>query len=82
MLQQMQGEDNLDDVEIEGCSDDDESGDVVDVESFSQDKSIWLFKVPTVRFHATSYDKIIDWKTEVLNTEPPQIKNTANQMRK
>lgn len=71
-------EENLDDVDIEGYSDDEASGNEVEDDEFPQDPSIRPFKVPMLQFHATSYDKMIDWNKELL-TEPPLIKKKSNE---
>ena len=40
----------FEDVEIERYSDDEASGDEAEDEEYPQDKSVWPFKVPALRF--------------------------------
>ena len=55
----------FEDVEIEGYSDDEASSDEAEDEEYPQDKSIWPFKVPALRFQGKTYTDMIDWRRNI-----------------
>ena len=74
-------QDESDDVEVEGYSDDEADGDILADEDYPMDESVRFFKVPQIKFMATAYHRVIDWRKEIV-TEPPLTKHlTDDQIR-